>query len=179
MSLISPMTWKPYAVMSAAGVLSMWFAATHPSPMPGNQMPAQPRAAAGAPASAPDIEEQAARLQARLQQEAYFRAPSRNLFRFAERPVAAPPPAGLPLIESPPSAPPAPPPLPLKLAGIASDQGEAGPVHTAILSTPAGVVLVRAGDDVLGRYRVVGVEEHAVELVTLADGVVVRLSIRP
>jgi hypothetical protein len=177
MSVISPMTWKSYAVVSGAGVLSMWFATSHPSPMPGNRTPAQPRAAAGAAAAAPDIEEQAARLQARLQQEAYYRAPSRNLFRFAERPV--PPPLVLPIpeVEAPQIAP-APPPLPLKLAGIASDQGAAGLVHTAILSTPAGVVFARAGDEVLGQFRVVKVEDNAVELVKISDGVVVRLSLR-
>ena len=79
-----PMTWKSYALMSGAGVLSMWFVA-QPSTMPGGVTPAQPRQAAGAPAAASDIEEQANRLQARLQQEALYREPGRNLFRFAPK----------------------------------------------------------------------------------------------
>ena len=175
------MTWKSYALMSGAGVLSMWFAAGQPSTMPGGVTPAQPREAAGAAAAVSDIEEQANRLQARLQREAYYREPGRNLFRFGSKPApprSTPP----PVVEIPPSPvveqPPAPPPLPMRLAGVATDQNGAETTRTAVLSTFSGVVLARPGDEVLGRFRVTAVEEDAVELVTIADGTPVRLTLK-
>ncbi|HEY6363005.1 MAG TPA: hypothetical protein VIX63_17990 [Vicinamibacterales bacterium] len=173
------MTWKTYALMSGAGVLSMWFVA-QPSTMPGGVRPAQPREAAGAPAAASDIEEQANRLQARLQQEALYREPGRNLFRFAPKPApqSTPAPAveipSLPVVEQPP----APPPLPMRLAGVATDQNGDETTRTAILSTFSGVILARPGDEVLGRFRVTAIEEEAVELVTIPDGTPVRLTLK-
>ena len=175
------MTWKSYALMSGAGVLSMWFVAAPPSRMPSRITPAQPRQAAGASAAAVDIQEQANRLQARLQQEALYREPGRNLFRFAPPKAAARstapaiPDAPLPTVPDLPSAPP---PLPMRLAGVAVDQHGDATVRTAILSTFSGVVLARPGDEVLDRFRVTAVEEEAVDLVTLADGTPVRLTLK-
>ncbi len=171
------MTWRSYALVSGAGVLSMWFAGALPSRMPGSVTPTQPRDATAAATAASEIEEQANRLQARLQQETLYRESGRNLFRFAPKPVArpAPPvtaePAPLPL----PEVPAAPSPLPMKLAGVAADETESGIVRTAILSTFSGVVLARAGDEVLDRFRVAAVHDDAVELVTIADGTPVTL----
>jgi hypothetical protein len=173
------MTWKSYALVSGAGVLSMWFVAAPPSRMPGRVTPTQPRAAAGAAAAAVDIEEQANRLQARLQQEALYREPGRNLFRFAPkpepRPAAAAPEVPVPAV---PQLPAPPPPLPMRLAGVAVDQNGDAIVRTAILSTFSGVVLARPGDEILDRFRVTAVEEEAVDLVTLADGTPVRLTLK-
>ena len=177
--MIYPMTWKSYIVMSGAGVLSMWFVASLPSRMPGSVPPPQPREAAAAAAAASEIEEQANRLQARLQQEALYREPGRNLFRFSPKRapratssevVAIPP---LPALERT-----SPPPLPMRLAGIAADQDGTEIVRTAILSTFSGVILARPGDDVLGRFRVTAVEDEAVELVTLSDGTTIRLTLK-
>ncbi len=166
------MTWKSYALVSGAGVISMWFAAALPSRMPSNVPPEQPPAASRAAIAASEIVEQADRLQERLRQESLYRAAGRNLFRFAPTPVARPvtpvdvarPP--LPLTEVPAG----PPPLPMKLAGIAADQSDSGIVRTAILSTFSGVVLARPGDEVLDRFRVTDVHEDAVDFVTIADG---------
>ncbi len=175
-----PMTWKSYALMSGAGVISMWFAASLPSRMPGSMTPTQPREAAGAAAAASEIEEQANRLQARLQQERLYREPGRNLFRFVPAPAARPvvpaeaEPAPLPRSEI--AA--APPPLPMKLAGVAADQTENGVVRTAIFSTFSGVVLAREGEEVLDRFRVTEVREDAVDLVTIADGTAVTLRLK-
>ena len=174
------MTWKSYALVSGAGVLSMWVVAAPPSRMPSRMTPAQPREAAGAAAAASDIEEQANRLQARLQQEARYREPGRNLFRFAPKPEARP---GALAVAAPPGPvapqlPTAPPPLPMRLAGVAVDQNGDATVRTAILSTFSGVVLARPGDEVLDRFRVTAVEEEAVDLVTLADGTPVRLTLK-
>jgi hypothetical protein len=179
MSVFPAMTWKSYALVSGAGVLSMWVVSAPPSRMPGRVTPAQPRVAAGAAAAASDIEQQADRLQARLQQEALYRQPGRNLFRFAPKAVgpAAPtmPEASVAAVPDPPTAPP---PLPMRLAGVAVDQNGDATVRTAILSTFSGVVLARPGDEVLDRFRVTAVEEEAVDLVTLADGTPVRLTLK-
>jgi hypothetical protein len=168
------MNWKSYTLVSGAGVLATWFAASQPA-APGRVMPAQPREAAGVQAAASDIEQQADRLQARLQQHALYREPQRNLFRFSE-PVA---PRQAPVAAAPPPvtvADPEPAPLPpaIRLTAIAVDAD----VRTAVLSTPAGVVLAREGDDVLGRFRLAKVEEDAVEVVTISDGVTTRLTLR-
>jgi hypothetical protein len=174
------MTWKSYALVSGAGVLSMWFVSAPPSRMPGRVTPEQPREAAGAVAAASDIEEQANRLQARLQQEALYREPGRNLFRFAPKPAATPAAAASPepSVAAVPAPPAAAPPLPMRLAGVAVDQNGDTTVRTAILSTFSGVVLARPGDDVLERFRVTAVEDEAVTLVTLADGTPVRLTLQ-
>jgi hypothetical protein len=170
------MNWKSYTLVSGAGVLATWFAASQPQ-APGRVQPAQPREAAGAAAAASDIEQQAARLQARLQNAVIYREPERNLFRFAERPAPSPattPAAGVTPVVEPFVAPP----LPLKLTGVAADREGEGATRTAVLGTPDGVVLAREGDTVLERYRVTKIEEEAVELVTIADGVAVRLTLR-
>ncbi len=177
--MISPMTWKSYALVSGAGVLSMWFVATPPARLPGRALPAQARGAAS-PQAASDIVEQADRLQARLRQEALYRQPGRNLFRFTPKPTArSAEPAGVEAPAAPAVQPPTtPPPLPMRLAGIAVDENGSETVRTAILSTFSGVVLVRPGDEVLDRFRVTAVEDEAVDLVTLADGTAVRLTLK-
>jgi hypothetical protein len=174
------MTWKSYALVSGAGVLSMWIVAAPPSRLPGRVTPAQPREATGAAAAASDIEEQANRLQARLRQEALYREPGRNLFRFAPKPAARPADSAStePPAVSLPTLPPAPPQLPMRLAGVAVDQDGGATVRTAILSTFSGVVLARSGDEVLDRFRVTAVEEEAVDLITIADGTPVRLTLK-
>jgi hypothetical protein len=176
MSVIAPMTWKTYALMSGATVVATVFMSMQPSRMPGGLRPEQPREAAGPPAAASDIEQQAARLQARLHEEALYREPSRNPFRFAPRRAT---PLAPSRAEASPAAPatelPAlPPPLPIRLSGIAIDND----VRTAIFSTPSGVVLARAGDDVLG-YRLSSIGEDAVELVNRADDAPLRLTLKP
>jgi len=42
--------------------------------------------------------------------------------------------------------------------------------RTAVLSTPANVLIVREGDVVGGLYRVIAIEEESVELEATADG---------
>jgi hypothetical protein len=178
MSMSSPMNWKSYTLASGAGLLATWFAAA-PSSMPERVPPAQPSEASGVSAAASDIEQEASRLQARLQQESFYRAPARNPFRFVDRRATAALAAAAPLDETPPApVVAAPPPLPVKLAGIASDEEPGGTVRTAILSTPNGVVLARVGDEVMGLFRLSSVDEDGVDLVTIADGVPVRLTLR-
>ena len=172
------MNWKSYTIVSGAGVLATWFATAEPQ-TPGRMQPAQPREAAGAPAAASDIEQQAARLQARLQNAVVYHEPERNLFRFAAPRRAASPAVTTPANEAAPvfeSL--VPPPLPLKLTGVAADREGEGATRTAVLSTPGGVVLAREGETVLDRFRVEKIDEDAVELVTIADGLSIRLTLR-
>ena len=53
--------------------------------------------------------------------------------------------------------------LPYKLVGLAEETGEGGPVRTAILAGPQGLVFAKVGDAV-GTYRVTTIGEAGVEL---------------
>lgn len=177
------MNWKATTAVSGATILAGWLAAAPPEQAPSSAAPAQPSPSSNVPAAAADIQEQATRLQARLRPEADYRDPERNLFRFGPKarvesaatsyapPVAAPEPVEAIV--------PPPPPIPVTLSGVASDQVGDRTERTAILSSPAGVLLVREGDDVLGLYKVTRVGEDAVELLRLADGVTVRVALKP
>ena len=174
MSVVSLMNWKSSTLATGAALLAGYFVTGPSSNLPGSLMPAQPREVRSAPPAPSDIEEQAAKLQARLRQEALYREPARNLFRFAQRAPAARP---APRVEPPPAielpvTPPAPLPLPIRLVGIAVD----GDVRTAILSTPSGVILAKVGDEALG-YRVSGISDDGVTLVNPADGTTLPLTL--
>jgi hypothetical protein len=96
---------------------------------------------------------------------------NRNLFQFVARagaplPIAAPPPA--------PPLPPRPVEPPFKLIGIAEDSGS----RTAILSSPAQLLMVKSGDLVASKYRVMGISVDAIELSDTADGSVLRLALK-
>jgi hypothetical protein len=175
------MTWKSTAVVSGAGLLSMWFAASPPLPARSPGAYAAQQVSPAAAATSSDIERQAARLQARLRREAEYREPARNLFRFRDRAAATPAPgiAPAPSAPEPVVAPPPPPPPIVTLSGIASDQVGDRTVRTAILSSPSGVLLVREGDDVLGQYRVAKITEDAVELTRVSDGTTLRVGLKP
>ena len=176
------MTWKAYATVSGATVLAGWFASAPPSAFPDRGVPDSSAAVPsqtmpGRAAPSPDIEREAARLEARVRREAAYTQPQRNPFRFgAASPIASLPAdgaEGASLAETP--APAVPPPPPVSLAGIAEDQVEQRVERTAILSSPGGILLVHEGEDVLGQYRVAKIESEAVELVSHADGTTLRL----
>jgi hypothetical protein len=172
------MSWKSYAVVSGATVLAGWLASTPPSNTPAATAPAARRPAArDVPAS--DIEREAERLQVRVRREVEYTQPQRNPFRFGAArpnvdrggdlpaPAPAPPPVAVPVVAPPP---------PVTLSGIAEDQKGQQVERTAIFSSPAGVLLVREGDLVLGDYRVGRIESEAVELVK-SDGTTLRLTL--
>jgi len=173
------MTWKSYAAASGATVLAGWLASAPPANVPENRVPApsgssRPAGSAGTS----DIEEQATRLQARVRREAQFARPQRNLFQFGAERSAEVSIEAVPQSDPPVAADAPVPALPqLTLAGVAEDRLESGAQRTAILSSPAGVQLVREGDELLGQYRVVTIEGEAVELMSLTDGSVIRLSL--
>jgi hypothetical protein len=179
------MTWKSTAVVSGAGLLSMWFAASPPAPSVSTTSPATTQPAATAGTTGSDIEQEAERLQARVRRETEYREPSRNLFRFGPRLVQRPaataaPSAAAPSTDTTPEfIPPAPPPPPpVSLSGVATDQAGDRTVRTAILSSPSGVLLVHEGDDVLGQFRVERIGEDAVDLTRLSDGSPLRLALK-
>ena len=66
---------------------------------------------------------------------------------------------------------------PVSVAGIAEEQIDGRVERTAILSSPLGVLLVREGEEILGYYRVTRIEGEAVEVVGLADGAPLRLTL--
>lgn len=175
------MTWKVYAGVSGATVLAGWLASVPPSNAPDASAAAPSQTPSQRATSGSDIEQQARRLQARVRREAVYAQPQRNLFRFgASRPTATPR-ADLPEAASPDETliPAAPPPAPVSLSGIAEDRVQQRVDRTAILSSPAGVLLVHEGDDVLGQYRVAKIESEAIELVKLEDGSTLRLGFKP
>jgi hypothetical protein len=171
------MTWKSYAALSGAGLLATYLASAPPTLTPGRAPAAPPASETGAARLSDDIQEQAARLGSRVREEVAFRPPARNPFRFGARPPApraavASPPASAPPAVSEPVPPP-----PIRLNGIATSTIDGMPQRVAVLLTAGGVVEARAGD-MAGAYRVVRVEDDAVEVVG-PDGVNRRLSLRP
>jgi len=105
-----------------------------------------------------ELASEIARLHERLRPDAPPVDPSRNLFAFraaaARRlPAPAPAPAPMPaLSEALPQALAQP---AFKLAGIAEDAGPDGPVRTAIISGEGQLFMVKEGESVTSRYRVV------------------------
>lgn len=183
------MTWKAYAAVSGATVLAGWFVSGPPSNLPDGSVPGSSAAVSNQTPTRratplPDIEQEAARLEARVRREAAYVQPQRNPFRFgAARPrvslaadaSSSDETVALAVVSS------APPPPQISLAGVAEDQVEQRVERMAILSSPAGVLLVHEGEEVLGKYRVAKIESEAVELLSHADGTTLRLgfSVRP
>jgi hypothetical protein len=174
-------SWKSYAVVSGATVLAGWLASTPPSNAPESAVSARRSAAAPSDVPASDIEREAERLQVRVRREVEYAEPRRNPFRFGAGRADADRGGDIP---APPLPPPPPPtmalpvalPPPVSLSGIAEDQDGQRVERTAILSSPAGVLLVQEGDPVMGDYRVSRIEAEAVELVK-TDGSTLRLSL--
>lgn len=124
------------------------------------------------------LAEEVARLHERLRPTATPNQPSRNLFSFRSAPARAlPPPAAPPpaIVEAPAPRPAQP---SLKLAGIAEDDGPNGPERTAIIAGDGQLFMVKEGDAVTLRYRVVKISADVVELTDLTDNSVRRLALK-
>jgi hypothetical protein len=174
------MTWKSYAAVSGAGLLATYLFSAPPMIAPGRAPATRPAADAGATRLSDDIEEQAARLASQTREQVVYRPPSRNPFRFGARaasnspaPRAAPEP--IPEAAQPDPAP-APPP-PIRLTGIAANTVNGERQRVAVVLTSEGVVTAREGD-MAGAYRVVRIDEDAVEVVG-PDGTTRRVNLRP
>ena len=121
------------------------------------------------------------RLHERLRPDAPPADSGRNLFTFRAAairrlPAPAPAPAPMPaLSEALPQALAQP---ALKLAGIAEDAGPNGPVRTAIISGEGQLFMVKEGESVTTRYRVVKISADVVELSDQNDHTTRRLALR-
>jgi hypothetical protein len=170
------MTWKSTLFLSGASVLAAWLGVSSaPGTTPAATQP--PPRSAPPPAPAADIQQQAARLQLRLQATSDYQAPTRNPFEFGETPAAR-----SPRVISPSSAPPVPP-VPVApaapaftLAGIGASDTAGTMAYTAVLSTPAGVVLARVGETIDGGWHVDEIDDAGMTL-TPPDGRTLRLSL--
>lgn len=139
--------------------------------------PRQPEAAQF-DALAADVQAQAGRLRERLAQAPAPREAERNPFRFASRPApagrravpdAAPAPARAPVVEE--IREPA-----LQLIGVAEKHTADGVVRTAMITGGYNdLMMVTAGQRILGRYEIVAVGADAVELQDVETGAIRRL----
>jgi len=166
------MTWKLYALVSGGAFLATYLVSV-PTTAPGRIVPATPQRSARQTPDEVDIQELATRLQARVRAEASYREPGRDPFRFGARPGTEGRQVNAPkaqAVESPVPVMPAPAVPIITLAGIATDQIGGAVQRTAVLSTPAGILIVREGESVGGLYRVAKIDEEAVELEATADG---------
>jgi Tfp pilus assembly protein PilP len=66
----------------------------------------------------------------------------------------------------------------LKLAGVAEDPGAEGPIRTAIISGEGQLYMVKEGENVTPRYRVVQISAEVVELLDVIDNSTRRLALR-
>ena len=163
------MTWKLYAIVSAGA-----FVATYLMSTPKTEV-ATTRASAPAPRSArqaaaeTEIEALANSLHVDLKSNAVFRTPGRDPFRFeatAQKPPAFVPPPPAVVQNLPPPAPLLP---VLSLSGIATDVVDGQSQRSAVVSLPAGVLIVREGESVAGLYTVVAIGEDSIELESTGD----------
>jgi hypothetical protein len=163
------MSWKLYVVVSSAGAFVATYLMSPTSEVVSR--PSAPTAAQSARdrAAVTEIEALADSLRRQMNREATFHTPGRDPFHFQSQvqqpPAFVPPPAALP----PP--PPLPPPLPmLNLSGIASDVVDGKSMRSAVVSLPAGVVIVREGESLAGLYKVVAIGEESIDLESTTDG---------
>lgn len=161
------MTWKLYAVVSAGAFVATYLVSAPKSELAQSTPSAAPAATARSPrpsTAASEIEALADSLHVRLHSEAVLRTPGRDLFRFQTRAVQRPP-AFVPPPAVVSDLPPPPPPLPvLSLSGIASDVVDGKPRRSAVISLPAGVLIVREGESVAGLYTVLAIGEESIDL---------------
>jgi hypothetical protein len=165
------MTKRTIVVVGISGSLAAWLAAAATSGV-------RPVRAVATPP--PSIDLRGAALTAEIERLHERLKPNvapdhgRNLFQFAHsRSVVAAAPAPVPVTEVAAPAPAAPIEPPFKLIGIAEDNG----ARTAILSSPAQLLMVHEGDNVLS-YRVTGISADTIELKATADGAVLRLALK-
>ena len=122
-----------------------------------------------------DIQVQAEGLWERLSAAPLPRQPSRNPFEFASR--SARPMEDLPATGVAVPAVPQIPLVPMTLAGIAENQTSNGPDRTAVISGMGELFLVKPGDQVTPRFRVVAIHADAVELEDLEAETTLHLSL--
>jgi hypothetical protein len=163
------MTWKLYAVVSAGAFAATYLMSSPKTELATKAAPAATKESLRQRAAETEIEALANSLHVHRKSEAVLRAPGRDPFQFQARvqkpPAFVPPPA---IVQSAP--PPPAPVLPvLSLTGIASDVVDGNAVRSAVVSLPAGVLIVREGESVAGLYTVVAIGEDSIELESTGD----------
>ena len=117
------------------------------------------------------------RLHERLRPSTPPEQPSRNLFEYRSRRSSAPI-QSQPAIMSPAATPVAAAPPPLELIGVATDGAGDATVRTAILSGFGQLYLVKEGERVNDRYRVVRIGADAVELADADQSTPIRIALK-
>jgi len=164
------MSWKLYALVSGGAFLATYLMSV-PTTAPGRLAPAEPQGSAREANDGADIQELAARLQARVRAETSYREPGRDPFRFGARPRVERQSFSAPKVEAVETVPVAPPRAPaMMLSGIATDIVGGVTQRTAILSKVGAVLLVREGEAIEGGYRVLTIDDQSVTLEATSDG---------
>ena len=170
------------AMLLGAAVCGAWFASAAGVTRLVNEARVTPRQieAAQFDALAVDMQAQTGRLRARLAQAPAPSPAIRNPFRFADRRVPsarsarAVVPASEPVAVAPEIREPS-----LQLIGVAESNTKDGLVRTAMITGGYDeLMMVTAGQRILGRYEVVAVGADAVELKDVETGAIRRLSLR-
>ena len=157
------------------GVLAAFFASASTSGRRPIAPPILPKTNA-VDATGAERAEEIARLHDRLHPTAVPQQPSRNIFEFRPRPTGPPVAAqSIAAVQAPPS--PAPPAPSLKLIGIAEDVGADGPVRSAIITGDSQLFIVKTGEQVTDRYKIVEISSDGVELIDRNDGTTLRLGL--
>jgi hypothetical protein len=162
------------------GLLGAWLASAAGLPRSTPSRPAPQRSADAVilDGLAADVQSQTARLRTRMASAPAPAALTRNPFSFTAPHVSrAPRVVPAPVVEAPE---PLPEPEPqLDLIGVAADSGTGTLVRTAMISGPANeLMMVTAGQRILGLYEVVTVGADAIELKHVTTGVIRRLALR-
>ncbi len=161
---------RTLALGVVGGALAVWLAAasTSTNPPATSLIVTPPRVV---DQSGAELAAEIARLRERLRPSAQP-AQARNLFRYQPRSAAGSSvavEAAAPMPPTPPSGARAPSVVvPLTLVGMAEDPGDAGPVRSAILSGFGGLFIVKDGDAVADRYRVVKVGADGIDLIDIS-----------
>jgi hypothetical protein len=170
-------------IVLGGGALAAWLAGAATSNR-ALQAPIIPKPAAIDRRGA-ELATEIARLHERLRPSTTPRTPGRNLFTFRAAPAPAMPAAAprAAITEAPMAAPvnsmPA-----LKLAGISEDPGPGdpgnndAPIRQAIISGEGQLFIVKEGEAVTARYRVVRISSEVVELIDLGDNTTRRLALK-
>ena len=158
------------ALVLAGGALALWLASASTAGRP-PAVDVVPRGPSPVEIRGAQLAVEIARLRDRLHPTTPPQAPARNLFQFS-RSTARGAAAAAIAVEPEPAALPAPAiatPPPLKLVGIAEDEGPGGAVRTAIISAFGELFLSKLGDRVTDRYQVAKISGEAAELIDLAN----------
>jgi hypothetical protein len=171
------MKLKRTAVVLVAGAaLAAWLAAAATSGNRRNLDPASIVVPSPVDSRGAGLASEIEQLHARLRPTTVPNQPGRNLFAFGlPKPRPAVPVARPTHPDDVGVEPPRP---PLRLSGLAEDATPSGTVRTAVISGLGQLFLVREGEDIVERYRVVRISSDVVELTDLSDGSTFRLALR-